>query len=648
MAENNQGVINALKQSQVEGARVIKDELKESFKPFADQLMAPLQSMKAGIDSLPGVGVTKKLFSAVSKPLKASFNADSKTDAKEQKQINADERDKDKNQTLMEDIRDGIFGLKDGLLAGLAGLKDKGLMGLGILAGLVAAPFVAISAFFTQLVKEVKFLDTLLKGGLSKAFAPIKAFFNNLGTKFKGTGLGKTIDTFLDTVKNLFKVGDIKGFKGLAMFEDLQKTFGRATRPILGVINGIKRFGRRVSRIFRTIKSGLSSMKGFMKGFGAIQTFARTVGTVLGKIFLPVTVLMTLFDTVKGAVKGYEDDGWLGALEGGLSGLLTSIIGMPLDLLKSAVAWMLGMFGFDESADALKSFSFSQLITDGIGAVFDFGKKAFAWFGQLFTDPVTALKNLWTGLVGEGGFLDLITTPFNLAVNWLLGLFGWSDPENKFNFLSTVTGAFTMAVQWVKDLFSWPEDGNVGTAVTKFIDIILAPYNLAVNWLMGLFGFKPEDFGQEGESFSIGKLVVDAIKGIYEWFKGLLDIDVGAIVSSIPGASTVLKALGIIDESPAEKAKNIKTAIAEAQNRITRSEGGENVYFGREGVGQSDDKEEIASLQQELLELQSQNKGTTIINQIDNSTNNSGNSSNQTLSSTQLVDGAAPAGAKMD
>ena len=643
MAE--QQTVNAFKQASVDSAKVIKEEFKDQLKPLSDQLLAPLNNIKAGIDALPGVGVTKKLFSAVSSPLKNAFAADSKANIEEQKAKNEEDREKAKETLLFEDIRDGIYAMKDGLLGMLKSAVDNPIA--GILAGIGIGVFTAISAFFAQLAREVKFLDTLLKGGLSKAFAPIKAFFNNLGGKFKATRLGKTIDAFLDTVKNLFKVGDVKGFKGLALFEDLQKTFGRATRPIVRVINGIKRFGRFVSRMFRTIRTGLRSMTGFMRSFGAIQKFASTVGRVLGKIFLPVTVLMTLFDTVKGAVKGYEDDGWLGALEGGLAGLLTSIIGMPLDLLKSAVAWMLGMFGFDESAEALKSFSFSQLITDGIGAVFDFGKKAFAWFGTLFTDPVTALKELWTGLVGEGGFIDLITKPFNLAVNWLLGLFGWSDPENEFNFLSTVTGAFTMAVQWVKDLFSWPEDGNVGTAVTKFIDIILAPYNLAVNWLMGLFGFKPEDFGQEGESFSIGKLVVDAIKGIYEWFKGLLDIDVGAIVESIPGASTVLKALGIMEESDAEKQANIETAIKEAQDRIERSSGGENVYFGREGKGREEDAEEIAELQKQLEELKL-NSGNTVINNIDNSTNNSGNSQNQTFTATQLVDGAAPAGAKVE
>jgi len=645
MAENNNaGVVNALKESNKAAAGVIKDELKDQFKPFTDQLLAPLNQMKAGINMLPGVGVTKKLFSAVSKPLKDSFSADSKTSAKEVEQQNQDDRDKEAERVIWHDIRDGIFAMRDGLLGMLKTAVDNPIA--GILAGIGIAAFTMISSFFSQLAREVKFLDKLMKGGLSKAFSPIAKFFDSLGGKFKATKLGKTIDAFLDTVKNLFKVSDIKGFKGLAVFEDLQKTFGRATRPIVKIVDGVKDFGGKVKKVFGTIKTGLSSMKGFMAGFEPIVKFAKTVGKVLGKIFLPVTVLMTLWDTVKGAIKGYEDDGWIGAIEGGITGLINSIIGMPLDLLKSAVAWMLGVFGFDNAAGALKSFSFQTLISDAIGAVFDFGKKVFAWFGELFTDPVKALSSLWTGLVGEGGFIDLITTPFNMAVNWLLGIFGWGDPENEFNFLSTVTGAFTMAVQWVKDLFSWPEDGNVGTAVTKFIDIILAPYNLAVNWLMGLFGFSPDDFGQEGESFSIGKLVVDAIKGIYEWFKGLLDIDVGAIVSSIPGASTVLKALGIMEETDAEKQANIESAIKEAQGRIERSAGGENVYFGREGKGREEDAEEIAELQKQLNELKT--KPTTVINNIDNSTKNSGNSQSQTLTSTKLTDDAAMVSATME
>ena len=47
-------------------------------------------------------------------------------------------------------------------------------------------------------------------------------------------------------------------------------------------------------------------------------------------------------------------------------------------------------------------------------------------------------------------------------------------------------------------------------------------------------------------------------------------------------------------------------------------------------------------------EAKRQSSGDTIVNNYDNSTNNSGNSSSTTLSSTALVDGAAPAGSKME
>ena len=185
MAENNQGVINALKESNKAGAAVIKDELKDQFKPFTDQLLAPLNAMKAGISSLPGVGVTKKLFSAVSAPLKNAFVADSKENVENAKK----ENEKDRKDTLLEnlfmDIRDGIYGISENLLAGLAGLKDKGLGALGILAGLVAAPFALLTSFFTQLGKE---LAVLKKAGSFIFVKPVKAiadFFTNLGKIFK-------------------------------------------------------------------------------------------------------------------------------------------------------------------------------------------------------------------------------------------------------------------------------------------------------------------------------------------------------------------------------------------------------------------------------------------------------------------------------
>ena len=224
MAEtNNAGMINALKESQKEGAKIIKEELKDQFKPFTDQLLAPLTQMKAGIESLPGVGVTKKLFSAVSTPIKNAFAADTKENVENQKK----ENEKDRKDTLLEnlftDIRDGIYAISENLLEGLKNVGKGGLYGLGLLAGLIAAPFALLTSFFTQLAKE---LAVLKKAGNFIFVKPIKAiadFFTNLGTKFKNSKVVGYFDDIVKSVKTFFtNVGtNIKNSKVVGLFYDI-------------------------------------------------------------------------------------------------------------------------------------------------------------------------------------------------------------------------------------------------------------------------------------------------------------------------------------------------------------------------------------------------------------------------------------------
>ena len=167
MAETNAGVINALKESNKEGARVIKDELKDQFKPFTDQLTAPLNSIKAGISALPGVGITKKLFTAVSTPLKNAFAADTKANIDDQKKENIARRLANSEQSIFLDIRDTLVAQNKTLMEGLAGMKDKGLMGLGVLAGLVADNRTIINRIY-HLDRGYEFLEDKLKNCKAK------------------------------------------------------------------------------------------------------------------------------------------------------------------------------------------------------------------------------------------------------------------------------------------------------------------------------------------------------------------------------------------------------------------------------------------------------------------------------------------------
>ena len=665
MAEtNNAGMINALKESQKEGARVIKEELKDQFKPFTDQLLAPLTQMKAGIESLPGVGVTKKLFSAVSTPIKNAFAADTKKNIEDQKEENQKERRDTLLENLFTDIRDGIYAISENLLEGLKNVGKGGLYGLGLLAGLIAAPFALLTSFFTQLAKE---LAVLKKAGQFIFVKPIKAiadFFTNLGTKFKNSKVVGYFDDIVKSVKTFFtNVGTnvknskvvgyfddvVKGVKGFfttigtnisnskvaTYFDDVVlKTKGYFTRvgdaikaikvgglerlnnigtslantgkaikdffaPVTKLITGSAGAGPQgagatkgivgfIKGIFNPIKKAIGYVKStaaivdpFMAGVQPVVNFAKGVGTFLGKIFLPLTILMGAYDAITGFMKGYTDEeGNIGdkifsGIKEGLAKVIENLIGLPLDLLKSGLTWLIKtFFGESEVTKTLESFSFKETIGDLVRLPFDLIKGAYNWIKTLFTDPAEALEQLWTGLVGDGGLIDLLFTPIDKALKWVMGVFG----------------------------FSVPLDEN-------------------------------------GKEYSIMGIIKDALTGFVNFFKELFSIDVKSVLKSIPGGGLLLKLFedDTIDEKIADAEANLASIQADVD-----SDG----IFETEGNRQKNLRE-LEEAQRELEELRAQKSQQTIINNIDNSTNNSGNTNQTTLSSTQLVDGAAMDGTQL-
>ena len=626
MAENSQGVINALKESQKQGAKVIGEELKSAVEPFTGALLAPLKQMQAGIASLPGVAVTKKLFTAVSTPLKNSFAAE-KSNASADVETEARQARNDETQrALFEDIRDGILGIQEGLINGLAGLKDKGLMGLGILAGLIAAPFAALIGFFTQLGIEVKDLGKIvgitgdkIKGifkPIGDIFTKIKnskfvgaiddliagvrksisTKFTNLGTSIKNSKFITSIDDLLAGIKNAFStkftaIGTaLKNNKVFMAIDDIVTKFGgvgtkiseasKVTGGILKRFTIIDTIADTVRGLINPIKNGLGAiktgsdaLKPFMAGFEPIMKFAKTIGSTLGKIFLPITFLMTIFDFVTGFMDGYDEGGVLGGLEGGITKVFQGIIGMPLDLLKKGVGYILGFFGFDNAKAALDKFSFSDLIGDLIGSIFDGLKGVFGFLTNLFDFSDLTIFSVFEKLI------DIVFLPLNLAVNFLKDIFGFGDPDKPFSFGEFITGILGDAIKMITDFF------NIDvSAITNFVKGFIP------DSLLSFFGF------------------------------------------------------GDGDEKPQDPAAAVQQQIKEAQDRIAKFDAGENAYSGFDTQSKRDaDAAMIAEMQKELDLMKAQGGGTTIIN--NNNVDASQNSDSRTISSTSITDPSGMAGA---
>ncbi len=242
-----------------------------------------------------------------------------------------------------------------------------------------------------KLLNKIPFVKSLTSS--------IRGFFSNLGGRFTkaGKAIGQAFKPLTNGIKNI-KSAFAAGFSGLKSFRTASGQFaklGKIGNIGKGIAQGLKNISNAAATIkntllapFQQIGKDLAPIKKLMpsgkplipksgiKGIGRVITIMKSVskaaftfGRVLGRLFVPITIIMSLFDTFKGAQAGfdkYKDKGFLegiiGGLFGAISGFLTGFIGMPLDLLKDAISWIAEKLGFENFSEQLDSFSFSEMI----------------------------------------------------------------------------------------------------------------------------------------------------------------------------------------------------------------------------------------------------------------------------------------------
>ena len=358
---------------------------------------------------------------------------------------NRAERDAADQRNIFERIAGSIDGLAEGIQNIKAEDVGKGLLApIGLIGGIIVSfvtGFVAevtkqFNALKTVATKGVKGFETVAKSlkGLLKALTPnfILATFESIADAVKGykniigrqlSKIPKAVDIAADASKitEPFKsfgrmVGNVKKFfvnskffQGVLKFGDL-------------LMDGIKAAVKPLQSLFSMIKStstSMAAMAGSGGVIGRIMAFAQGFGRVLGRLFLPVTIVMSAFDLITGFIDGFkESEGnnivskFIDGVGGGLSKLIGNLIGIPLDLLKKGVGMIMGFLGFDDAKKSLESFSFKDLIMDIVKAPFKLVSKAVDFIKDIFTsdDPVKTFlggmkaladgaKNLLKGLL---------------------------------------------------------------------------------------------------------------------------------------------------------------------------------------------------------------------------------------------------------
>jgi hypothetical protein len=360
------------------------------------------------------------------------------------------------------------------------------LRGIGILG---QAAVLAIGGTLGLVVGQFKILDKIFAGTLTKIGTSIKNLGTSITTRF--VALGATISASLQSagvtvtkaitdfgtwlrglmssagsrISNLGRIGRMfvttVSYIGDTI-AGIGKLLGDAIRTISGAVKSTLNIGSAIGNF-------ISPIKNF---FGSIVKVAAAVS----KIFPLFAIALAAFDTIKGAITGFAEGGVIGGIKGAITGLFNSLIAAPLDLVKNLISWIAGKLGFENFANLLDGFSFSDLM----GAIFKGIESAFSVITDLFSfgeEDMTAL-----GLFGK--FSDLVYAPIDMAINFVRDIFGWDgDDKEPFKLRDFISDSINDALEWVTGIF-----GNLGSMLPSMDDIKNSFLNAMPNWLRKLVG----------------------------------------------------------------------------------------------------------------------------------------------------------------
>ncbi len=360
---------------------------------------------------------------------------------------------------IADKVDDIVLGAKNamasvkGFFSGFVGKFKAGTLGVvdDIILG-AKNGIASVKTFFSGFAGKLNIVDKAddLVLGAKNGVASVKTFF----TGFKGQlTIADTAADLLAPVKSTF--ASIKGFlapfKALTILPAAAAGAGAAGKTAETAVDGAKAGVNAIKGIMATVKSfmsplrlGLVAMDAVVATMQPIIKFAGTLGTVLGKIFMPITILMSVFDLVTGFMDGYDEEGTIIAgMEGGISKMLVGLVGIPLDFLKAGIAWLGTKMGFDMTW--MSEFSFSDMISGLVGKVFDGIQGMIDFVKDLFDFSDLTIFEVF------GKLIDIVFAPLNLAINFVKGLFGWgSDDENAEPF--SLSG---LIFDTAKSIFDW-------------------------------------------------------------------------------------------------------------------------------------------------------------------------------------------------
>jgi hypothetical protein len=224
-----------------------------------------------------------------------------------------------------------------------------------------------------------------------------------------------------------------------------------------------------------------------------------------------------------------------------LTEFVANIFGISFEPYDGLISYVVGKI--TETFNKVKEFFMETgtFVVEGVTGAYDFVKQkvmgAFTAVGEWFSDTGTFVVE------GVTGAYDFVSSKVMSAFT---GISEWFSETGEF----LLEGASSI-VDWLKeklkvpfefltDLFSFPKSPK--EFAVKLFDLILLPYNIAINFLRGIFGFGADEEGNV-EPFSLGTFIVDKVTMVIDFIKDLFSFDLPSVGDILKGAGDIIQTL---------------------------------------------------------------------------------------------------------
>ena len=345
------------------------------------------------------------------------------------------------------------------------GLANIGTLGLGSkLLDDARAAIKAIKVDPSEITKAIKTMfDDTFKGiaNLLKGTPDNPSVFTRITNSFV-----KSLDTVKDTFTGIkTTIQNSKAFVALTTFaDDIATSISKTFKPFKDAIMGIFGAGE---------AAGAAGQGG--KAAGALRTIIeplKNMGKLIGKLFLPLTIVLGVFDGYKGFEEEYKDEqSILDGIRGAIKGIIDGFVGSFVSIIGSAFNLVLGFFGLDKTGELIGgeegiANDIRTALNKTVGGLVDLITGLFSF------NPDRVKEGLGELLSGTVEWAQLLFTPIDLAVNFVKDLFGLNDDDNdepfRFkDFLFGEDGIIQKAIDFIKDIFTI----DFSALGTKFFDM---------------------------------------------------------------------------------------------------------------------------------------------------------------------------------